>query len=100
MMRRTDEYYKELQEGRQTLQHGALPTNFKTLQDSQQPDKLRTPNHEPLTIMNREVEGSQQRSALSQVRKHQKRLSEMLAVIKEKFTEQELEWEEDFSKEL
>jgi hypothetical protein len=53
-----------------------------------------------LTIMMREVEGTQSKSSLSQVRKKQVMLAEMLEKLRKKFYEKELEWEQDFAKEI
>jgi hypothetical protein len=53
-----------------------------------------------LTIMMREVEGTQSKSSLSQVRKKQVMLAEMLEKLRRKFYEKELEWEQDFAKEI
>jgi hypothetical protein len=41
----------------------------------------------------REVEGSQHKSSLSQVRKRQELLAEMLEKLRRKFYEKEIEWE-------
>lgn len=48
----------------------------------------------------REVEGTQSKSSLSQVRKKQVMLAEMLEKLRRKFYEKELEWEQDFAKEI
>ena len=53
-----------------------------------------------LTIMMREVEGTQSKSSLSQVRKKQVVLAEMLEKLRRKFYEKEIEWEQDFAKEI
>ncbi len=53
-----------------------------------------------LTIMMREVEGTQSKSSLSQVRKKQIILVEMLEKLRRKFYEKEIEWEQDFAKEI